>query len=48
MYYDPEDSKEMLKEVNPIVQVPAINDHGFCLAERYSILILCIEEICDA
>ena len=34
MYYDPEDLKETLKEVNPIVQIPAINDNGFCLAER--------------
>ena len=29
-----EDSKEVLKEVNPNVQIPAINDNGFCLAER--------------
>ena len=29
-----EESKEALKQVNPILQIPAINDNGFCLAER--------------
>ena len=29
-----------MKEINPVVQIPAIKDNGFCLAERLAIALI--------